>query len=31
MGRIAASHRAEYEDDDVDFEALIERKLAERE
>lgn len=30
QGRIAAQHRAEYEDDDVDFEALIERKLAER-
>lgn len=29
-GRIAASHREEYEDDTVDFEALIERKLAER-
>lgn len=30
-GRIVAKHRAEYENDDVDFEALIERKLAERE
>lgn len=30
-GRIAASHREEYENDDVDLEALIERKLAEGE
>jgi predicted transcriptional regulator len=29
-GRIAASHREEYQDDDVDFEALIERQLAAR-
>lgn len=29
-GRIAGRHRAEYEDSDVDFEALIERKVAER-
>ncbi|OYR53285.1 phage repressor protein [Halorubrum sp. E3] len=30
-GRIAASHREEYEDDDIDFEALIDRELADRE
>jgi len=30
-GRIAARHRAEYEDDDVDFEALIEEGLVETE
>ena len=29
-GRIAASHREEYQDDDVDFEALIQRQLAAR-
>ena len=28
-GRVAANHLAEYEDDDVDFEALIEQKLTE--
>ena len=30
-GRIAASHREEYQDDDIDFEALIERELADGE
>jgi len=30
-GRIAADHREEYENDDVDFEALLDRKLSERE
>lgn len=29
-GRIAASHREEYENDDVDFEKLIERKISEK-
>jgi len=30
-GRIAARHREAYEDDDVDFEALIDRELADEE